>query len=90
MPLNFSPVITRSYLLDVLTERERQVARLAATRPDLGYRGIAAEIGVSINTLHNQLASVYSKLGIESRTELAILLTGGSIRGQDIHVHWGY
>ncbi|MBF6618692.1 MAG: AAA family ATPase, partial [Patulibacter sp.] len=56
----------------LLTDRERQVARLAANR--FTAKEIAAMNGVSANTVTNQLASVFRKLGIGSRAELDELL----------------
>lgn len=58
---------------DGLTDRELEVARLAAQR--LTAKEIAAELGTSPNTVTNQLAAVYRKLGIRGRTELATLFT---------------
>ena len=52
----------------VLTERERQVAELAAQR--LTAKEIARRHSVSVHTVNNQLASVFRKLGISSRAEL--------------------
>ena len=52
----------------LLTERERQVAELAARR--LTAKEIAALNGVSVNTVTNQLASAFRKLGVNSRAEL--------------------
>ncbi|WP_370871482.1 helix-turn-helix transcriptional regulator [Nocardioides massiliensis] len=51
-----------------LTERERQVADLAARR--YTSKEIAELNGVSVNTVTNQLASAFRKLGVSSRAEL--------------------
>jgi DNA-binding CsgD family transcriptional regulator len=51
-----------------LTRREREVATLAAG--GLSNREIADRLVVSPRTVGNQLHSVYSKLGVTSRTEL--------------------
>lgn len=51
-----------------LTERERQVADLAARR--YTSKEIAEIHGVSVNTVSNQLASAFRKLGVNSRAEL--------------------
>lgn len=56
----------------LLTERERRVARLAANR--FTAKEIATMNGVSANTVTNQLASVFRKLGVRSRAELRELL----------------
>ncbi len=55
----------------LLTGRETQVARLAAqhTSPE-----IAAKLSISVRTVDNHLASVYTKLGIGGREELAAVL----------------
>jgi DNA-binding NarL/FixJ family response regulator len=55
-----------------LSPRETAVARLAR---DGGSNGeIAEALGVSARTVESQLASVYRKLGIGGRTELADVL----------------
>lgn len=57
-----------------LTAREMQIARLAAaghTSPQ-----IAERLYISVRTVDNHLAAVYTKLGIHSRQELADLLAG--------------
>jgi DNA-binding CsgD family transcriptional regulator len=51
-----------------LSRREREVAAMAArgsTAPD-----IAAHLFVSTRTVETQLASIYAKLGVRSRSEL--------------------
>ncbi|MGW5683249.1 helix-turn-helix domain-containing protein [Nonomuraea sp. NPDC003754] len=55
-----------------LTPREREIARLAAS--GLAGKDIAAMLVVSIRTVDNHLRSVYGKLGVNSRTDLAALL----------------
>ncbi len=57
-----------------LTAAERDVARLAAR--GLSNREIAASRGTSVRTVANQVASVFVKLGVGSRRELAA--RGGS------------
>lgn len=57
-----------------LTRREREVAMLAAegrTSPE-----IAGQLVVSVRTVDNHLASIYRKLGISGRGELAHVLLG--------------
>ena len=60
----------------LLAPREREVARLAATRRQ--NREIAEHLGVSVRTVENTLVKVYRKLGIARRSELpaALALTG--------------
>lgn len=56
----------------ILTAREFEVARLVA----LGKtnRAIATALFVSQRTIENHLYSIYSKLCIKSRTELALAM----------------
>jgi DNA-binding CsgD family transcriptional regulator len=58
-----------------LTPQERAVARLVAT--GLTNREVAAELVVSTKTIEHHLSRVYAKLGVRSRTELAIALPEG-------------
>lgn len=53
---------------DELTRREKQVARLAASK--LTDAEIAAELAISERTVGNHLHSIYRKLDINSRHEL--------------------
>lgn len=53
-----------------LTRRERDVARLVATGQR--NRGIAGQLGISEGTVKMHLHNVYAKLGLESRTQLAM------------------
>ena len=55
---------------ELLTRRERDVARLVAA----GHRNrvIAASLGISEGTVKMHLHNVYTKLGLESRTQLAM------------------
>lgn len=57
-----------------LTEREEQIAALAATGSTNDE--MAAELGLSPKTVESHLTRVYRKLRVRSRTELAAL--GGS------------
>jgi DNA-binding NarL/FixJ family response regulator len=61
----------RDGVLDALTPREVEVSRLAAA----GYRSrdIGAQLGISPGTVKLHLHSIYSKLDITSRVELANL-----------------
>ncbi len=53
-----------------LTRRERDVARLVATGQR--NRSIAGSLGISEGTVKMHLHNVYAKLGLESRTQLAM------------------
>ncbi len=53
-----------------LTRRERDVARLVATGQR--NRNIAGALGISEGTVKMHLHKVYAKLGLESRTQLAM------------------
>jgi ATP/maltotriose-dependent transcriptional regulator MalT len=55
-----------------LTRREREIARLAAR--GLTSSAISDELVVSVRTVDNHLQRVYSKLGINRRSELAARL----------------
>jgi DNA-binding CsgD family transcriptional regulator len=52
-----------------LTRRERDVAALAAS--GVASREIGARLYLSVRTVNNHLQSVYTKLGVSSRAELA-------------------
>jgi DNA-binding CsgD family transcriptional regulator len=57
--------------LDALTNAEREVCRLMLA--GLTNEAIARERRTSTNTTRNQVASIFRKLGIVSRAELAAL-----------------
>lgn len=71
------------YLLDIdedvddrseiarLTPREREVVVLIAR--GRSYRETAAELGITVKTLENHVHSIFEKLGLASRHELAAL-----------------
>lgn len=56
----------------ILTPREFEIAQLAARGKT--NRAIAAFLCVSQRTVENHLYSIYSKLGVSSRTELAFIM----------------
>jgi DNA-binding CsgD family transcriptional regulator len=56
-----------------LTSREEEIARLAAT--GLPSRAIASRLGISGRTVDNHLGSVYVKLAVGSRSELAAVIS---------------
>ena len=53
--------------IEILTDRELDVLRLAAR--GLTNRAIGHELGISHRTVQGHLASIYGKLGVNSRTE---------------------
>ncbi len=60
--------------LDKLTKAERRVADVVAR--GLSNKAAAAELFVSVKTVDAHLQSIYRKLAIRSRTELAVLVAG--------------
>jgi DNA-binding NarL/FixJ family response regulator len=67
-----------------LTAQERLVARLVADGRT--NREVATELVISVKTVEHHLSSVYSKLGLRSRTELAArLAAGGPADGTNGH-----
>jgi len=65
--------------LDSLTPNELRVARQAAT--GMGNREIAQALFVTTKTVETQLSTVYQKLGIRGRDELAVLIAGAATAG---------
>jgi ATP/maltotriose-dependent transcriptional regulator MalT len=61
-------------MVDLLTDREREVLRLLPSR--LTLREIAAELSISMNTLKFHLKVIYRKLQCGSRTEAAEIARG--------------
>lgn len=59
----------------LLTPREYEIAQLVARGKT--NRAIAALLCVSQRTVENHLYSAYSKLGINSRTQLAFIMYSG-------------
>lgn len=59
---------TQEDLFAILSPREKEVARLAAR----GYSNaqIAEELFISVETVKRHMATIFEKLGIESRTQL--------------------
>lgn len=60
-------------LLDMPSDRQLEIAHLAAN--GMASKEIAAELVVSARTVDNHLAAVYRKLGVNSREELARVLS---------------
>ena len=61
---------------DALTVTELRVADLVVR--GLSNRDIAAELFVTVRTVESTLTRIYSKLGVQSRTQLASRIRGGS------------
>lgn len=59
-------------IMDVLTRREYEIARLVAAGKQ--NRTIATDLCLSLRTIENHLYSIYAKLDITSRTQLALLI----------------
>jgi DNA-binding CsgD family transcriptional regulator len=67
-----TPALIRPTSLVPLTEREREIALLAADgQPS---RVIAERLYLSVRTVDNHLGRVYDKLGVSSRAALAVAL----------------
>lgn len=71
-PEAFSPTLDGALPPVDLTERELEIARLAAQR--LTSKEIAAELGISVRTVDNHLSAVYRKLQVSSRADLAVAM----------------
>ena len=65
-----APASRREEAVEALTPREQEVYSLAAK--GLGNRQIAARLSMSVTTVRTHLSSVYGKLGVKSRVELAL------------------
>lgn len=61
--------------LDLLTARERQIVEEVAL--GLRNREIAERLGMSEGTVKVYLHNIFSKLGVDNRTELALMVRGG-------------
>lgn len=57
-----------------LTARERMVAVLVAE--GRSNQQVAAELCLSVKTIEHHLSSIYAKLGVSSRTQMAAVLSG--------------
>jgi DNA-binding NarL/FixJ family response regulator len=57
-----------------LTDRQREVAKLAASGTTTHI--IAKQLGVGNETIRSHIKAIYSKLGVESRAELARVAVG--------------
>lgn len=66
----------KSVSLDDLTKRERQVAQAVAD--GLSNREISERLSISERTVKARLTSVFQKMDVRDRVQLALLLRGGS------------
>jgi two-component system nitrate/nitrite response regulator NarL len=66
----------KSVSLDDLTKRERQVAQAVAD--GLSNREIADRLSISERTVKARLTSVFQKMDVRDRVQLALLLRGGA------------
>ena len=64
--------MARSLSLEPLSDREHEVALLAAQ--GMSSRDIASRLFVSTRTIDNHLQRVYSKLGVNGRDQLVAAL----------------
>ncbi|MET8506296.1 LuxR C-terminal-related transcriptional regulator [Streptomyces sp. NPDC004787] len=67
-----TPLITAQALPEALSARELEIAQKAASR--LSSKEIAEDLVLSTRTVDNHLQRIYTKLGVASRRELAIVL----------------
>jgi DNA-binding CsgD family transcriptional regulator len=67
-----TPGLIRANTVIPLTAREREIAVLAAE--GLSSKDIADRLYLSVRTVNNHLQNAYSKLGVNSRAEMARLL----------------
>jgi DNA-binding NarL/FixJ family response regulator len=59
---------------DALTSQERRVAQLVSS--GLSNRAVAAQMFLSVNTIETHLRHVFRKLGVSTRTQLAVRIHG--------------
>ncbi len=67
---------------DELTAREELVAGVVAR--GLSNREVAAELGISVKTVEHHLGRIYTKLGVRSRTQLAVHLVAAEQAGRGV------
>jgi DNA-binding CsgD family transcriptional regulator len=67
-----TPALARAESVVPLTEREREIALLAAAGHS--SRAIAERLVLSVRTIDNHLGRIYDKLGVSNRAELAAAL----------------
>ena len=66
------PVEERIDRLGALTTREMQIARAVAE--GRGNREIATQLGITEQTVKNHLTSIFEKVGVASRLQLALAM----------------
>lgn len=66
------PVEERIDRLSALTTREIQIARAVAE--GRGNRDIATQLGITEQTVKNHLTSIFEKVGVASRLQLALAI----------------
>jgi DNA-binding NarL/FixJ family response regulator len=66
------PVEERTDRLSALTTRESQIARAVAE--GRGNREIAVQLGITEQTVKNHLTSIFEKVGVASRLQLALAI----------------
>lgn len=62
----------------LLTRRQRQIVELLTE--GLGNKAIAERLGVSGQTVKNQLSAIYQKTGVTNRVELVLLAVRTGIK----------
>ena len=72
-----TPLLLQAAEPQGLTQREREIARLAAA--GLSDRAIADRLVVSVRTVQTHLHNIYGKLGAAGRRELATILGGTAV-----------
>jgi two-component system, NarL family, nitrate/nitrite response regulator NarL len=66
------PVEERTDRLSALTTREAQIAKAVAE--GRGNREIATQLGITEQTVKNHLTSIFEKVGVNSRLQLALVI----------------
>jgi DNA-binding NarL/FixJ family response regulator len=61
-------------VIESLTDREREILELLAQ--GLSNKAIAARLYLSVRTVEGHLTSIYSRLGVHSRTEAMLVAVG--------------
>jgi DNA-binding CsgD family transcriptional regulator len=75
-----TPLLRSDDLVSILTQRQREISMLAAA--GMPSKTIAARLLISTRTVNNHLASVYDRLGVSSRSQLAWIMSDEPRPGQ--------